>query len=190
MSMAPEQFESIATAEQVDALAERPRSVRREAWDRLKRNKLALVALAILALYVLLAGVAFTGVLNEPIERTVGGSYDAPALRDAKGALSPAIWLGTDFLGRSVFYRLLYGARVALTVSILASLISIAIGTTLGLIAGYFGGWIDDLITWLFSTVSSIPGILLLISLAFVLKGYEIDFWKNELLGSQVDINY
>ena len=63
-----------------------------------------------------------------------------------------------------------YGTRVALTVALLASIIEIVIGFTLGALAGYFGGWIDAMIIWLFSTVASVPWILLMISFAYVLK--------------------
>ena len=154
-----------------EALEDKPRSTIREAWDRIGRNPLAVVALAVVSLYIAIAIVGFTGVLNSAIEETVGGSNVPPQLF-APGTMhpAPALWLGTDFLGRSVFWRFLYGARVALTVAFLASAISITIGTILGLLAGYFGGWVDNLIIWLFTTVNSVPGILLILALAFVLK--------------------
>jgi peptide/nickel transport system permease protein len=132
-----------------------------------------MISLVILVLYLLVALIAFTGVLDQRIEAIVGASNVAPALRDAAGKLSPALWFGTDFLGRSVYWRFLYGARVALTVAILASIITELIGVALGLAAGYFGGWIDNLIIWLFSTVSSVPYILLLMAFAFVLHNQQ-----------------
>jgi ABC-type dipeptide/oligopeptide/nickel transport system permease subunit len=58
-----------------------------------------------------------------------------------------------------------------MTVAILAALLETIIGVTLGSIGGYFGGWIDAFIVWLFSTVASVPWILLMISLAYVLQG-------------------
>jgi peptide/nickel transport system permease protein len=173
-------FNRAAVAEAADeAMALTPRSTLREAWERIRRNKMALAALVVVGIYVFIALVGFTGALNRVIEDTAGASYAPPAWRNAQGRIDPSVWLGTDFLGRSVSWRLLYGARVAMIVATLASLISVLIGATLGLTAGYFGKWVDDLIVWLFSTVSSIPGILLLISLAFVLKGYELPIVTN-----------
>jgi peptide/nickel transport system permease protein len=75
--------------------------------------------------------------------------------------------------GRSVFWRTLYGVRVALLITIGASVLSIGIGIVLGIVAGYFGGWIDAVIVWLFTTVSSVPWILMVISLAYALQSYE-----------------
>src|SRR5205085_8289109 len=79
--------------------------------------------------------------------------------------------LGADIQGRSVLWRLLYGTRVALLITIFASILSLGVGVTLGIIAGYFGGWIDEIITWLYTTVSSIPWILLMIAMVYALKG-------------------
>lgn len=160
---------SAVAREAADALAAKPRTVWRDAWAKIRHDRMALTCAGILVLYVVVAIVGFTGALNDPIERTVGVSNQAPSLD------SISLCCGTDFLGRSVFWRLLYGARVALTVAILASVVSTVIGTALGLIAGYFGRWVDNLIIWLFSTVSSIPWILLMMALAFVLKGREVN---------------
>jgi peptide/nickel transport system permease protein len=121
--------------------------------------------------------VGFSGVLDQAIEATVGPSNVAPELfAPGSGELAPSLWLGTDFLGRSVLWRFLYGARVALTVAFLASILSLVIGTVLGLLAGYFGGRVDSLIIWLFSTINSMPGILLMLALAFVFKDHAIGF--------------
>ena len=82
--------------------------------------------------------------------------------------------LGTDIQGRSVFWRTLYGARLSLTIALCATLLAIIIGTTLGALAGYLGGWVDVGITWLFTTVASIPRILLILALAYSLKGQTV----------------
>jgi ABC-type dipeptide/oligopeptide/nickel transport system permease subunit len=152
------------------ASIEPKRSLYGDVWHILRRRKLAMISLVILALYILTALLAFTGLLDKRIELSVGDSNAPPALHDSAGQIRPALFFGTDFLGRSVLWRFLYGARVALTVAVLASIITEVIGVLLGLIAGYFGGWIDDLIIWLFSTVNSVPYILLLMAFAFVLR--------------------
>jgi ABC-type dipeptide/oligopeptide/nickel transport system permease subunit len=162
-----------AVLESVAALEPR-RTLYGDVWHILRRRKLAMISAAVLSLYVLTALLAFAGLFDKRIDIPIGDSNAAPALHDAAGHLTPALFFGTDFLGRSVLWRFLYGARVALTVAVLASIITEVIGVVLGLIAGYFGGWIDNLIIWLFSTVNSVPYILLLMAFAFVLRNQEI----------------
>lgn len=76
--------------------------------------------------------------------------------------------LGTDNLGRDVFQRTIQGARIAFQVGIITSCIAIPIGVILGCLAGYFGGKTDDFIVWLYSTFSSIPGLLFILAIAMV----------------------
>ncbi len=78
--------------------------------------------------------------------------------------------LGTDILGRSVFWHVIYGTRVALTIAVIASALSLTIGTVLGVLAGYFGGIVDAIIIWVVNTVSSVPWILLTLAIIFVLR--------------------
>lgn len=77
--------------------------------------------------------------------------------------------LGTDILGRDVVYMTLKGARVALLIGGLTSLIAIPLALLFGVSAGYFGGLIDDLVFFVMSTLSSMPGLLLLIALIMVM---------------------
>jgi peptide/nickel transport system permease protein len=76
--------------------------------------------------------------------------------------------LGTDNLGRDVLQRTIQGARIAFLVGVVTALIAIPIGVLLGCLAGYYGGWIDDVITWLYSTVASMPGLLFILAIAMV----------------------
>ncbi|MBI2440597.1 MAG: ABC transporter permease [Lentisphaerae bacterium] len=76
--------------------------------------------------------------------------------------------LGTDNLGRDVLQRTVQGARIAFQVGIITSCIAIPIGVFLGCLAGYFGGKTDDFIVWLYSTFSSIPGLLFIFAIAMV----------------------
>jgi peptide/nickel transport system permease protein len=77
--------------------------------------------------------------------------------------------LGTDQLGRDVWARLLYGARVDLRVGFLAVLLPFVIGTTLGCIAGYYGGWLDTTVMRLVDVVVAFPFYVLVIAMVFVL---------------------
>jgi ABC-type dipeptide/oligopeptide/nickel transport system permease subunit len=81
--------------------------------------------------------------------------------------------LGSDRYGRDVLSRLIGGARISLSVGIMAVVISLIIGTILGLLAGYYRGWIDELISWFINVIWSLPALLLVIAISFVLgKGY------------------
>jgi peptide/nickel transport system permease protein len=95
-----------------------------------------------------------------------------PSDQDVANALaSPSAehWLGTDQLGRDVWTRLLYGARIDLQIAFLAVLFSVIIGTFLGAIAGYFGGPLDTVIMRTVDVVRAFPPLVLIIGLAFVL---------------------
>ena len=92
--------------------------------------------------------------------------YD-PAAYDLDAVLmppSPAHLLGTDDLGRDVFSRLLYGARVSLWVGFVAVGISVAVGVFLGLLAGYFGGWVDEIIMRGVDVMLCFPSFFLILS--------------------------
>ena len=83
--------------------------------------------------------------------------------------------LGTDAYGRDVLSMIMIGSRVSLSVGFIAILIALLLGITLGALAAYYGGWVDNLILWLINVVWSIPTVLLVIAITFVLgKG----FWQ------------
>lgn len=76
--------------------------------------------------------------------------------------------LGTDRQGRSILVRALYSAKIALQVGLLVAIVSVAFGSVIGAAAAFFGGWVDHAIIWVYSTLSSIPYLVLLSLLAFV----------------------
>lgn len=78
--------------------------------------------------------------------------------------------LGTDAFGRSVLVKTLLGARVSMTVGFFANIIAVPLGMLLGALAGYFGRRTDDAIVWFYSTLASIPGLILLIALKFAFQ--------------------
>lgn len=132
-----------------------------DAWRRLRSSKLSMVCLAIIAVYVLVALLVGAGVLADDWKESVGDPYEPPSWQHP---------LGTDIFGQSVLRKALYGTKVSMTVAALASVISLGIGLPLGAIAGFFGKRVDEIIVWLYSTVQSIPYILLIMAFAFVLR--------------------
>lgn len=74
------------------------------------------------------------------------------------------LW-GADRLGRDIFSRILFGARVTLTIGIFAATIALVVGMALGAVAGYYGGWVDDLVMRLVEVLATIPALFLLLAL-------------------------
>jgi ABC-type dipeptide/oligopeptide/nickel transport system permease subunit len=140
-----------------------------DALRRLLRDNFAVVSFVIVVIYVVVAILAKTGLLAGDWQAEIGNSRAAPDFTKDWHH-----WLGLDIFGRSVTSKVLQGTYTALYVGLMTSMISIPIGVVLGALAGYFGGWLDDLITWLYTTVSNIPEILLLVAIAFALgKGID-----------------
>ncbi len=92
--------------------------------------------------------------------------YDPTTQRIATARLVPPsaeFWFGTDELGRDLFSRIVYGARISMRIGLIAEGISLLIGIVLGSISGFFGGWIDNLIMRVADVFFAIPGLLFLI---------------------------
>jgi len=97
-------------------------------------------------------------------------AFDAVDLANRRAAPSLAHWCGTDELGRDLFTRVLFGARVSLSVGFISGALSVAIGVLLGGCAGYAGRWIDDLLMRVTDAMLSIPRLPLLMIAAVVLN--------------------
>lgn len=136
-----------------------------DAFARIMKDRLALACLLIICVYCSVALLTALGWIATPWDVTVGESYLPPTL----GVGDHRLWAGTDIFGRSVFYKAIHGTLVAMQVGLFASIIAVTIGIVLGAIAGYFGGWVDDLVVWFYTTFASIPGILLLMAISWIL---------------------
>lgn len=135
------------------------KSVWANAWPIFKNDKIAIIAIVIFGIYALTALLSLTGVIATGWDIAVGESYAAPSLQNL---------FGTDVFGRSVFLKIIKGVEIAMSVGFVTTLISITIGVFFGSIAGFFGGIVDEIVVWLYTTVSSIPSIMLLMAIAFI----------------------
>jgi peptide/nickel transport system permease protein len=135
-------------------------------WRRLRHDRVALAAALFILVLVFLAVFA---PLIVKLVGTTGPTHQNPKALDSfgtpTGPSSDHIF-GVDQLGRDVFSRVLYGARVSLEVAIVATAISVTIGVTLGMIAGFYRGHVDTLISRLIDVLLAFPILLLAIGLA------------------------
>jgi peptide/nickel transport system permease protein len=135
----------------------------RRAWLRFA-DKMPILPLFILVPFVFVAIFADLIAPYDPTEPVPGaGLFDPPFW--VEGA-NPAAWLGTDFQGRDILSRLLYGARVSLIVGIMGTIVAGGIGTTLGVISGYMGGWVDQVIMRVTDAWLAMPSLVFAIFLA------------------------
>src|SRR4051812_41480651 len=116
--------------------------------------------------------------------------YEFGQLRDADGPFgaqqppSSAHWLGTTVGGYDVLSRVIWGARTALLVIVVAVLLSIVAGVLLGLLSGYFGGWLDRVLVVICDAIYAFPTLLLAIVVAIVISGGQSSLWGGILAAS------
>ncbi len=124
------------------------------------------VGAALVAILVLVALFAPLLAPHDPLEQDLLSTQLPPVWTQGGG---PAFIFGTDSLGRCVLSRLIYSARTAVTVALIAAALAALIGVALGLFAGSFGGWIDQVISRLLDVWMAFPPVLLSIVLAAVI---------------------
>ncbi len=168
------------------------RAARSERWQRaatrFRRDRTGIVALCVVCLYIFIGALdtfrvpvgggstrsildfATSGI---PDERSYSAPFSNQVVTDTKPKPDPLNShhhiLGTEALGKDVFVQTLKGCRTALIIGGFTSAIYIPLGALFGILAGYFRRWVDDIIQYVYSTLASIPEILLLISILFVL---------------------
>ena len=143
--------------------APRQRSPLYFAWRRFAANKAAVVAGGVLAILVLMA--AFAPLITKT------GPSDQSFLTQALSFPSGEFWFGVDDLGRDFFTRIVYGARVSLTIGFTAAAFSVLIGIPLGAIAGYYGGRADWVVMRLIELFSVVPPLLAAMLLGALTQG-------------------
>ena len=162
--------DSLVDSASIAMAAARPRNV----WALLVRNTAVLIGGGILLIMLLIG-------LCAPLMGTIDPSRIDPASRNRKPGAEVSMRMddgsrvarvahfGTDSLGRDVYSRVLYGARISLIVGVAVAVISVAIGLVIGLISGYIR-WLDGIIMRIMDGLMAIPGILLAIGLVSLYK--------------------
>ena len=141
----------LATQEDLTAA---PSSLWKDAWKRFYKNKTAVVALAILVLLAI--GAIFAGVL------TPYNPYEV-VLQSAKAGPSWSHLMGCDEQGRDILTRLLFGARISLSVGFISVMISTLLGSIIGIVSAFYGRWVDAILSRIMEMIQSFPSILLAI---------------------------
>ncbi len=146
--------------------ARRPHvSLWKDAWRRLLRNRLAMFGLA---------GVVFLLFLAITADWISPWPYDYQHFDHIQEPPSAEFPLGTDLVGRDMLSRMIYGARVSMSVALICQLVIVLIAVPIGAIAGYYGGWVDTLLMRLVDLFYPIPQLLLAILIMSVLgRGLE-----------------
>ncbi|HVE56040.1 MAG TPA: ABC transporter permease [Pyrinomonadaceae bacterium] len=138
----------------------------RRSWRRFAGNKIAVCALCLIVFQIIIAVAAPYIAPYNPYKGDFLATWETP---------NRLHWLGTDDLGRDVLSRLLYGARISLSVGILSQLAIALVGVPLGALAGLKGGWIDYVLMRAIDILSSLPTILFYILLMIALGA---GFWN------------
>ena len=144
-----------APQEEITSFIKRPSK-----WERFKVNRLAVVGATIIIVMMVLA---ILGPLISPY------TYADQSLIDANQSPSFSHWFGTDTLGRDIYTRVMYGARISLTIGFVAAFINLVIGVAYGGIAGYIGGKVDRIMMGIVDVLYGIPLLLYVILLMVVL---------------------
>ena len=163
------------------------KSFARNVWESFSRNRLALVGLILLALLVC---AAVFGPMLSPYP------YDGMDAMSRNQGSSAAHWFGTDQMGRDVFTRVLYGARVSLLVGFASTALNLVIGVLYGSIAGYVGGRVDMVMMRIVDVIYAVPAMIYMILLMLifgsniysVMLGICVNGWINmaRIVRSQV----
>ncbi|MDQ0088419.1 oligopeptide transport system permease protein [Paenibacillus anaericanus] len=162
VDLKPEDFRKIGSDEkQAEVIQRESLSAWRDAWRRLRANKMAMTALGVLGLIVIAA------IVGPMISKY---NYYSNDLLNTNQKPSAEHWFGTDDLGRDMFVRTWYGARISLIVGLAAAMIDLFIGVIYGGIMGYFGGRVDNIMNKFSEILYAIPYLLVTILLLVVME--------------------
>lgn len=139
-----------------------------DAFKRLKRNRPAMIGLVIIILFTILAILSPVLSPADPIKQDLSNRLKPPG--STSNICKNGIYiLGSDEFGRDILSRILYGARISLSVGIISQILVTIVGVTMGSLAGYYGGKIDMLIMRLADILFAFPDLLFYIGVMFAL---------------------
>ena len=139
------------------------------AWRRFRRDRLAMVALAISVLIILFA------VFAPVVSLLTGFTYSENHLADKLTPINTHGYrLGADGNGRDVLTRLAYGGRISLLFAALGAISTLLLGSVLGAVSGFFGGWVDTVIMRTVDVILSLPTLVVLILIG---SFYDTNVW-------------
>jgi len=159
--LSPTDFAPVTESRESEVISRESISALRDAWLRLKANKVAMAGLIVMALLGIMA------VIGPHLNSFDYYSNDLNATNKPPSSVH---WFGTDDLGRDMFTRTWMGASVSLQVGIYAALIDLFVGVVYGGIMGYFGGRVDNVMNKFAEIIYSIPYLLIVIILIVVLE--------------------
>lgn len=133
-----------------------------------RQNKLAAFSAVLILLMILIAVFAPVAAPYDHLKQSLADRLQPP---------SAAHWLGTDELGRDVLSRIIFGARISLTIGLVPTLISMSIGTLLGMCAGFYGGKTDFIIMRLADVMLAFPSLLLAMVVMYTMGGGLINIF-------------
>ncbi|HET9782518.1 MAG TPA: ABC transporter permease [Candidatus Dormibacteraeota bacterium] len=168
---------AVGVAGQVDWEVPEQIGLWQDAWVRFRRNRLAVIGLAVVALLIIIAFGArlpptdgglwhLLHLTGDPFTQNVTNTYALPSLQHP---------MGTDILGRDLMARVFYGASISLAIGIIVQFLVLAIGGSIGMVAGYFGGRVDNLLMRFTDIMYAFPDLLLV--LIFV-AAFGPSFWS------------
>jgi peptide/nickel transport system permease protein len=180
------------------------------AWKRLRADRVAMAALAVVALFLAMLALSMAGLIAADWEKEAGVNYAPPSFIGAQdsflagatgpkagpppanefdplaediaqlraqagAALAPeprseTLPFGADKWGHDVIKKTIKGGETSIVVGLVAALLAVSLGTLFGALSGYFGGVVDDVFTWFYSIFTSIPSILMILTVAAVLQ--------------------
>ena len=156
-----EEFERLEDSEKnAEFVAVESKTYFQDAWSRFRKNQRAMLSLVFLTVMVLLA--VFVPLLSPY-------AYDEMDFAQINALPNAAHWLGTDKFGRDILVRIMYGARISLSIGVAAALLNLVIGVAYGAICGYAGGKTDMVLMRLVDIIYSVPTLLYVILIMLIL---------------------
>lgn len=132
----------------------------RDVWRRFRRNRLAVFGAFVVILLVAVSGLAAVVAPYSPTLVQLNQQFEPPSLPHP---------FGTDFYGRDILSRVIYGARISLMIGLVPTLMAMAFGTVVGVTGGFRGGWVDTLLMRLGDIVMAFPSLILAMVVTYTL---------------------